>query len=83
MDKKRRRILTTAWTVGAAILALGVLAFTFRGLDPEGFLLVLAKAEWVWLSVLILVMPTEQWGRAGPERQRMEREAGWTLKSLP
>lgn len=69
MDNQRRGSFATIWTILASALTLGVLFFTFRGIDAERFAHILQKAAWIWILVLILVMPMEQLVRGWKWRQ--------------
>ncbi len=69
MDNSHRRALATLWTLLAAGFALGVLVYTFRGLEIDALFDVVDGSDLFWVSVLILVMPTEQWVRGWKWRQ--------------
>lgn len=69
MKFSRQRALTTTWTILAGGLAVGVLVFTFWGLDKDTLFDIVGRSDLFWVTVLILVMPTEQLMRGWKWRQ--------------
>ena len=68
-ETTRRAPRAIAWTTIAAMLAIGVLYFTFRHLDLERLSDVLLGAETIWLLAMAVSIPIEQVLRGWKWRQ--------------